>query len=215
MEIRIASKVLKSVLLLALISVRMSAIELPADKYYLLKIEKGQRPDNLFGEHLWTVAKINGLSPELMLPGKVLKIPYDFIWAQNWSPLPEALDQYQEIEKIIFIDLSEQWLGAYESGQLIFSGPICSGIRGQDKKGRSKYPTPIGNFKIERREFKHFSNKFRVWMNYTLFFYGGFAIHAGILFGQPASGGCVRLFPKDAEWLFNWAEIGTKVVIVK
>lgn len=219
MRIEIAGRSLIFIALLTLISVSsvqtLTADELPKDKYYLLKIQSGQKIDSLFREHLWTIARINRLSPELMLPGTTLKIPYDFVWAQNWIPLSSTLTQYQEIDKIIFINLSDQWLGAYQEGQLIFSGPICSGIRGFNKEGLSKYPTPNGIFKIEGKELRHFSRKFRVWMNYAHFFYHGFAIHAGILFGQPASGGCVRLFPQDAEWLFNWAEIGTKVVIVK
>jgi len=32
--------------------------------------------------------------------------------------------------------------------------------------------------------------------------------------GQPASHGCVRQAPVDAEFLWNWAELGTPVVVV-
>lgn len=32
--------------------------------------------------------------------------------------------------------------------------------------------------------------------------------------GEPASHGCVRQAPEDAEFLWNWAEIGTPVVVV-
>ncbi len=31
--------------------------------------------------------------------------------------------------------------------------------------------------------------------------------------GIPVSHGCVRLFPEDAEWMYNFVELGTKVVV--
>lgn len=31
--------------------------------------------------------------------------------------------------------------------------------------------------------------------------------------GRPVSHGCVRLGVGSAEWLFNWADIGTEVII--
>jgi len=32
--------------------------------------------------------------------------------------------------------------------------------------------------------------------------------------GQPLSGGCVRQAPEDAIWMWNWAQIGTVVVVL-
>lgn len=32
--------------------------------------------------------------------------------------------------------------------------------------------------------------------------------------GQPLSGGCVRQATEDAIWMWNWASIGTKVVVI-
>jgi lipoprotein-anchoring transpeptidase ErfK/SrfK len=32
--------------------------------------------------------------------------------------------------------------------------------------------------------------------------------------GQPLSGGCVRQATADAIWVWNWAPIGTKVVVL-
>ena len=32
--------------------------------------------------------------------------------------------------------------------------------------------------------------------------------------GQPLSGGCVRQAVDDAVWMWNWAQIGTKVVVL-
>ena len=32
--------------------------------------------------------------------------------------------------------------------------------------------------------------------------------------GQPLSGGCVRQAPEDAIWMWNWAPVGTVVVVL-
>ena len=32
--------------------------------------------------------------------------------------------------------------------------------------------------------------------------------------GQPLSGGCVRQATPDAEYMWNWAPVGTKVVVL-
>jgi hypothetical protein len=32
--------------------------------------------------------------------------------------------------------------------------------------------------------------------------------------GTPLSAGCVRQSPKDAIWLYNWAQVGTKVHVI-
>jgi len=209
------SKILAVGFILGLFFSIADANPMPEDRCYPFKITEGMQLDSIFGDSLWVVSRINKLSPEFMLPGQTIQVPYDFEWAENWSPLSDFLLEYQTQEKLIYINLSEQWFGAYEYGQLIFSGPICSGRRAQDSKGRSKFPTPTGIFKIESKELKHFSKKFEVWMPYAMFFYRGMAIHTGVLPGRPASGGCVRLFSQDAEKLFNWAEIGTPVIITK
>jgi len=42
---------------------------------------------------------------------------------------------------------------------------------------------------------------------YTQFFHMPFALHSAYWhdrFGEPKSGGCVNLSPKDAKWLFDW-----------
>jgi len=33
--------------------------------------------------------------------------------------------------------------------------------------------------------------------------------------GQPRSSGCVRQKPSDARWMYNWADIGTMVIVTK
>ena len=51
---------------------------------------------------------------------------------------------------------------------------------------------------------------------HTMYFYGGYAIHGAYWhnnFGRPMSHGCVNMRLADAAALFNWAPVGTKVVV--
>jgi len=51
---------------------------------------------------------------------------------------------------------------------------------------------------------------------YVMYFYSGYGIHGTYWhdnFGVPMSHGCINLTIPDAEWLYNFAEIGTPVQI--
>lgn len=49
-----------------------------------------------------------------------------------------------------------------------------------------------------------------------MYYDGGYAIHGAYWhhnFGTPVSHGCINVAVDHAEWLYNWASIGTSVVI--
>ena len=49
---------------------------------------------------------------------------------------------------------------------------------------------------------------------YVMYFYQSYGLHGTYWhsnFGQPMSHGCVNLPTPEAEWFFNWAEVGTPV----
>ena len=51
---------------------------------------------------------------------------------------------------------------------------------------------------------------------YVMYFYDGYGLHGTYWhsnFGTPMSHGCVNLSIPDAEWLYNWADVGTLVNI--
>lgn len=52
--------------------------------------------------------------------------------------------------KFILINLSEQFLGAYEYGRLVFSTPAATGEKGNE--------TPVGDFKISAYNSLHRSS---------------------------------------------------------
>ncbi len=75
---------------------------------------------------------------------------------------------------------------------------------------RAGYSTPHGSFRVQRLARVYYSKKYdNSPMPYSVFFYGGNAIHGtthiGSL-GRPASHGCVRLAPSNAAALFALVE---------
>ena len=54
-------------------------------------------------------------------------------------------------------------------------------------------------------------------MDHSLFFFRGYALHATTMIrqlGRPASHGCIRLHPRDAETLFDHVKVGTPVIVL-
>ena len=123
--------------------------------------------------------------------------------------------------KRIVVDMATQRLTAWEGETLVFEFPITTGQDGE--------PTFAGEYEILDKEVDAYSEAWQLrvpfWMGIYQFgdFENGF--HAQPLDGDgneywrealghyPASHGCIVLAPDDAEALFNWAEVGTKVEI--
>ena len=98
----------------------------------------------------------------------------------------------------ITIDLSEQELFIQSpDGQALW--PVSTGKDG--------YDTPVGEFNVDRIEEEWYSKKYDgAPMPHSIFFYEGYAIHGTYdvkRLGLPASHGCVRLHPEDAELLYE------------
>jgi lipoprotein-anchoring transpeptidase ErfK/SrfK/tetratricopeptide (TPR) repeat protein len=119
-------------------------------------------------------------------------------WATSrFLPLPTD-------EKWIEVDLSKQWLRAYEGTEVVFEAQISSGLRNT--------PTVTGRFRITRK----LAAQLMSGPGYRLpnvphvqYFHGAYALHGAYWhtnFGRPASRGCVNLKLEDAEWLYNWTD---------
>ncbi|HEY9707883.1 MAG TPA: L,D-transpeptidase, partial [Oculatellaceae cyanobacterium] len=53
---------------------------------------------------------------------------------------------------------------------------------------------------------------------FIMYYQGNYAIHGAYWhnsFGTPISHGCVNVAVNHARWLFNWASVGTPVVITQ
>jgi len=90
--------------------------------------------------------------------------------------------------------------------------------------GKPGMYTPLGHFKVDGKHPRAWSH-WGLWMPYWMSLqHGYFGIHelpewpGGIKegedhLGKPVSHGCIRLGVGPAEFLYNWAEIGTPVFI--
>ena len=124
--------------------------------------------------------------------------------------------------KKIVVDLTKQEAYAYEDGKLVYSGWISS--------GRKKFKTPTGHFRVLQKEKEHISNEWpkkvvikngkRVEeaggakMPYMLrLTWSGIALHEGYTPNYPASHGCIRVAKGFAKKLYNWATVGTRVIV--
>jgi lipoprotein-anchoring transpeptidase ErfK/SrfK len=126
---------------------------------------------------------------------------------KNTGSRSDYIAQSRRIE----IDLSEQRLRAWDGKNLVYSFRISTGKRST--------PTPVGRFAINS---KYRINRMRGRgydipdVPYAMYFYGGYAIHGAYWhnrFGTPVSRGCINLPVNQARKLYNWAGIGTTVVV--
>lgn len=74
--------------------------------------------------------------------------------------------------------------------------------------------TPTGTYTIYRKEQMSWSVPFQVWMPYASYFTGGYALHEyPDVPPYPASHGCVRVPAGDSVVVWQFATLGTPIVI--
>jgi len=132
--------------------------------------------------------------------------------------IAEGRDPRPELAKYIDVDVSEQRLRAYEAGKLVKTFLVATGM--------PKTPTPMGEFAIEAKPYSvrykwsygpnHPDNYDLGWVNWNLRFAPHIYIHYAPwrgVFGVRGSHGCVNVSKTDAQWVYGWAEVGTKVAV--
>jgi len=127
-------------------------------------------------------------------------------------PDPKNFDPTQNSEgKEVLILLSEQKAYAYQNGALIKEFLVSTGV--------AEHPTVEGEFMIY---VKYESTRMKGEgydipdVPWTMYFYQGYGLHGAYWhnnFGQPMSHGCVNMKVEDSKWLYDWAPLGTKVVV--
>ncbi|HKK85821.1 MAG TPA: L,D-transpeptidase [Roseovarius sp.] len=97
------------------------------------------------------------------------------------------------------IDLSDQEMTVVFEGEAIHHWPVSSARAGKF--------TPTGLFHVQVMKRMHYSTLYdNAPMPFSIFFSGNFAIHGTTQvdrLGNPASAGCIRLHPENAEALYN------------
>jgi len=130
---------------------------------------------------------------------------------------PSAWSRDAVIKKEIHVFIEEQILVALENDQEVYSFDIVTGRDGKE--------TTAGRYKVFKKHEKYTSKTYGSEMPYTMFFtYDGKAIHGtsiatlrsylhAYLTESVGSQGCVGLTDDNAKALFEWAPVGTPVVV--
>jgi hypothetical protein len=187
-------------------------------------IPPGKSLEAIFGEDWVDVARFNRIDRRHARPGLSIKAPRRIEDLARFTPLPLFYPPGELDEKFILIDLTEQFLGAYEYGALRFATPITS--------GNELNETPTGKFRLTAAHLQHQSDLYTIEetdrpypMNHALRFHVNregvsYWIHGRDMPGYPASHGCIGLYDEsmqkedygipldpelnDAKRLFEW-----------
>lgn len=147
----------------------------------------------------------------MLLPSKPIQAQKpSFLFTQHAS-FSQLKTLKQSGERWIEIDLSTQRLTAWEGNRPVYAVIIST--------GKSSTPTPTGIFSIQTRyRTTRMSGEGYDVPNvpYAMFYHRGYAIHGADWhnsFGTPVSHGCTNVAVNHARWLYNWATVGTSVVV--
>ncbi len=163
------------------------------------------------------VAAVPELAPEVSTdPAAAVLEP---VYAPEPEPVyaPPPAPVYASGAKRIVVNLSHQWLYAYEGEAQVFSAPIST--------GRDGFNTPTGNFSVYAKnplqtmsgtlqgEYYNVPN-----VPNAMYIVGDVAMHGTYwhnMFGTGVrmSHGCINLPLDSAAWLYNWAPVGTPVQV--
>lgn len=182
------------------------AIHYPSDQrisWQCRRLQRGENLETLFGPRWIDVARFNRIDRRHAQPGREIKVPNRLDEVAAFTPLPSRYPAGLQEAKLIVVDLTEQFLGAYEQGVLRFSFPIAS--------GEPDNPTPEGDFHITAAHRAHQSCLYTIEgtdvpypMQYALRFYinpegVSYWIHGRDLPGYPASHGCIGLSDEQMQ----------------
>lgn len=136
-------------------------------------------------------------------------------------PTPTATPTPSPEDQLILVDISEQRMYVYENGRLLWNWVVSTGEPGRD--------TATGHFRVLNKIEVAYASTWNLDMPYWLGIYRSGPLENGIhalpinratgvklwegLLGRRVSYGCVILSDENARTLFEWAQIGTPVVI--
>jgi lipoprotein-anchoring transpeptidase ErfK/SrfK len=166
------------------------------------------------------LAPSSGYQPAIYLPANQTPATYAYPLPPNYFSRPYSLPQPNNDlitangPKWIDINLSTQILTAMEGQTPVYRVLVSTGT--------ATYPTVEGTFQIYAK-FEHADMTGGSGIDfysltdvpYVMYFHGSYGMHGTYWhnnFGTPMSHGCVNLRTPDAQWLFLWAPVGTKVV---
>ncbi len=165
-----------------------------------------------YGTTVNDLARANGVAtPNRIYAGQRLLVPAPSQRAPAAAPATSPPAGGYGTGRRIVVDLSSQTLTAWQGSTALVTFIVSTGKR--------TTPTPVGNYRIYARYRSQTMSGpgYRLpAVPYVQYFHAGYAIHGAywhMAFGSPVSHGCVNLKLDDAAWLWDWASIGTPVIV--
>jgi len=129
-------------------------------------------------------------------------IPDDFrVNIDDYCPFPAQVDSLIEVNKILYVSRYAQLFAVYENGKRVKWGPTST--------GKESTPTPAGLYSTNWKRKVNVSSINSSWIlnwSFNISNGDGISLHEYELPGKPASHACARLYAKDAEWIYYWAD---------
>jgi lipoprotein-anchoring transpeptidase ErfK/SrfK len=191
-------------------------------------IKQGDRLSSIARRNSTSVAAILDFNPDIQNPhriftGQKINIPpaghvpsQDALSRVGSAPVPPSSEAsipkgLKPGERWVDVNLTTQTVHAYEGETLVRSFLVST--------GRQNTPTVTGQYriyiKLEKTDMRgpgyHLKD-----VPFTMYFFRGYGFHGTYWhnnFGTPMSHGCVNMATPDAEWLFNFADVGTLVSV--
>lgn len=177
-------------------------------------VERGQELGLIakrYGVSVEDISALNGIAnPDLIYVGQELTIPADGVYTPSSADAPAPSTT---TGRALTISISQQRIFAWENGQIVHSHLVSTGL--------PQTPTVLGDYNVYVKllaDDMSGADYFLPQVPYTMYFFQGYAIHGTYwhnAFGRPMSHGCVNLPVQEAEWFFNFAQVGTPVRVVQ
>jgi LysM repeat protein len=156
--------------------------------------------------YVYDLAAYNNLTiSSIIRPGQVLRIP-------------PGVDM--RVGKRILVDISDQRVYVYQEGKMVYNWPVSTGRRG--------YRTITGTFRILDKMPWAYASTWNLQMPYWMGIYWAGKLENGFhgqvinswgvkiwdkYIGTPYTFGCVMLADGPMKQLYEWADVGTPVII--
>lgn len=190
----------KFLLLVGIIAYTSQIIQRELIEYYTL--EDTQSPDSIL------------VRPLRRTPWYQV-LPKDSVIYSTKDEVAKKRDELiQQKKDFLFIDLDVMTLDQYRKGEIA----VSYDVKAKGEEG-SFSETPNGFYQLQWKEQNHFSKIHKVWMPWSLHFFGNYFIHGwpylpnGTPVRSTTSGGCIRLLTENAAALYQSVKVGTPVLV--
>jgi len=109
-----------------------------------------------------------------------------------------------EATAVACVSLSKQEAWLLHDGKVVY-GPVPVAT------GRASLPTPAGIFQVQDKVRDSWSKPYQSWMPWAVYFNGGDAFHEDPV--DVRSHGCVHLGSSNAEYFYNYLQVGNEVQV--